>query len=388
MDKITKRGNLNRYCSFTVNLALSLLICSCALPKSSILLFKETKPSNIKVSDLPPEWTGRLIRSGENRIGLSEGKIYHRHSITHKHEGKVSTTQDTIQPLGLRKVTTDVGHVHRIESVGTQKEVSSKSHSMPRSYGLRGVKLQRSIWYRVPKGLVIGYLGENLPRGWVWCDGNNETPDLRSRYIKLNGELGPQGSSSHSHSAQHAHTWATAENVDKQAYFGDFESGSVTASKRIHRHSPGAAIASNSQVSKASNRPPAFGVRFIMSTHQSAKVPTGALVPYEGEKAPRGWVSCVTIFGESSLNNLLYGDWRASKEPFFSGKLTHIHRLTSKHEFLMDSANGAAGNDRPGIGPKIPRSDHRHRVTVEDQVTTSSETSWPPHVRLMLILKK
>ena len=37
----------------------------------------------------------------------------------------------------------------------------------------------------IPSGLICMWSGQsnNIPEGWVLCDGNNNTPDLRNRFI-------------------------------------------------------------------------------------------------------------------------------------------------------------------------------------------------------------
>lgn len=35
-----------------------------------------------------------------------------------------------------------------------------------------------------PSGIIIPFFDDTVPDGWVLCDGNNGTPDLRSRFVK------------------------------------------------------------------------------------------------------------------------------------------------------------------------------------------------------------
>jgi microcystin-dependent protein len=47
---------------------------------------------------------------------------------------------------------------------------------------------------KIPKGLIIVFYGQQIPDGWVLCDGNNCTPDLRGRSLFMDtgnvGEIG------------------------------------------------------------------------------------------------------------------------------------------------------------------------------------------------------
>ena len=35
----------------------------------------------------------------------------------------------------------------------------------------------------LPKGVIVAWQSEDIPVGWILCDGNNGTPDLRNRFI-------------------------------------------------------------------------------------------------------------------------------------------------------------------------------------------------------------
>ncbi len=374
-------------CGFVAGVCL---VSGCALPRSAVLLFREHEPARIKVSEPPPFWQGRLIRSrAENEANAAGGEVNHRHLIAHQHEGMSDATEQAVRPLGIREVTADRGHVHVVKSVSTEPAYSAPTEAMPPSFGLRAVILQRSILSRTPSGLIVGYVGSELPPGWHWCDGENSTPDLRERYIQLNGDLGPRGSPDHAHDASHGHTWATAENGDQPAYFGDPAPGErpVQVAQRVHRHSPGAESVSKGQTDRVPNLPPAFGVRFIMVSTEGTKIPSGAILPYVGARAPQGWRSISTRFGKDAVGRLLHGSWLATTEPRLSGTLLHSHQFRSVHEFPLDPVSGNGGTDLAGNGPNVPTADHRHRVRVETETETGPDESWPPFVELLIIIK-
>jgi hypothetical protein len=64
---------------------------------------------------------------------------------------------------------------------------------MSNNIELKNVTLASNI--RVSNKIIM-YAGYNLPNGYVWCDGNNGTPDMRDRFIygisssDSNGNLG------------------------------------------------------------------------------------------------------------------------------------------------------------------------------------------------------
>jgi hypothetical protein len=61
----------------------------------------------------------------------------------------------------------------------------------------------------IPAGIIVmwGGLIANIPNGWLLCDGQNGTPDLRDRFIKgANGNPGATGgAATHTHDAHSNH---------------------------------------------------------------------------------------------------------------------------------------------------------------------------------------
>eukprot|EP01084_Bolivina_argentea_P142708 250677_1 len=71
----------------------------------------------------------------------------------------------------------------------------------------------------LPKGIIVAWKSKNIPEGWAYCDGNNNTPDLRNRFIygwnEKNNKLLQTG-------GKHQHT-LTVENLPKHTHsFSDF----------------------------------------------------------------------------------------------------------------------------------------------------------------------
>lgn len=87
--------------------------------------------------------------------------------------------------------------------------------------------------YAVPAGGIIMWSGSqaSIPTGWVLCDGNNATPDLRDRFVLGAGNsyvVGATGGSkdaivvSHNHTTGSAgdHTHFAAQTVTRSGYPG------------------------------------------------------------------------------------------------------------------------------------------------------------------------
>ncbi|WP_350304994.1 tail fiber protein [Photorhabdus viridis] len=47
-----------------------------------------------------------------------------------------------------------------------------------------------------PKGMIVMFSGNSAPDGWTFCDGNNGTPDLRSRFVMCGETISETGKSS------------------------------------------------------------------------------------------------------------------------------------------------------------------------------------------------
>jgi len=91
----------------------------------------------------------------------------------------------------------------------------------------------------VPQGIIAAWSGsiDDIPDGWVLCNGQNGTPDLKDRFIKgtnLHEKIGKKTSPTpHSHSVEvggiHSHTIGTGEHYHQR---GSLTSSSGTPATR------------------------------------------------------------------------------------------------------------------------------------------------------------
>ncbi len=358
-----------------------------------MLLFSGQPPAQLEVREIPEDWKGRLIRArrvnDKTELG---GEAGHRHLLAHQHRASAKVSTDLVYPLGIRQTTTDALHTHAVESSSTEPASTGTADHHPPSFGLNAVILRERFVSRAPEGLIVGFLGSELPEGWRWCDGGDGTPDLRDRYIQLDGTAGKVGSPTHDHPADHRHSWATAENRDHPSYFGDPAPGPrpVQVAARIHRHDSAPETTSVGRTDPIANEPPAFGVRFMVASGSAAKVPKGAVIPFAGQGVPWGWEDAEARLGAGIVGRLLRAQWPGELPFKFSGTAVHQHRLSSIHEFLLVPVEGPAGDDlaRPTPAPPaVPAAGHRHRVRVEEETETGPAEVWPLHVSLLLIVK-
>ncbi len=139
----------------------------------------------------------------------------------------------------------------------------------------------------IPSGVILMWSGSiaTIPAGWVLCDGNNSTPDLRNRFIVGAGSTysvaGTGGSAdaivvSHTHTgttgamnsnATHSHTYLGVSNPSGSGV-GDRMSVAVTrttdAANIDHTHN--FTTGSTGSSGTNANLPPYYALAYIMKT--------------------------------------------------------------------------------------------------------------------------
>lgn len=140
-----------------------------------------------------------------------------------------------------------------------------------------------------PPGAIMLWHSTELPPGWVFCDGNNGTVDLRGKYPKCvpDGNTDPGGSGgqhsyvlaeaqlpSHSHSITdvadsggHTHTFTsgeiTAEGSDYSADYWDSSGGKSQGTSTDGEHNHTLSVDSTGSDSSIDNEPRYREARFI-----------------------------------------------------------------------------------------------------------------------------
>lgn len=375
-----------------VALSLALVASTgCSLPKGSVALFRDGPPVEFaaKVEPLSPEWAGRLVRFSTSGTSLG-GSGSHQHSIGHHHEASSKPSRQLDHPLGVRDVTADATHTHAVASFSTSPQSTTPAPSLPPSYGLDGRVVKARLIRRVPKSLIVGYLFETLPRGWVWCDGKNGTPDLRGRFVSLGPPLGPIGSEEHGHNANHSHVWSAAENKDKPAFVRDIatpQPPTIEATPRLHGHSVVSRQDEESDTNLAANRLPSLALRFIMATTEAESMPKGAVVAYSLRGEPWGWSSVEVRYGASLVDYFLRSVETGEQVGRVPGTTTHAHQIVSSHRLILEAPVSVGPTDSKRAAPVIPIASHAHEVDITGQFSTGAAVELPRFVAMSLIEK-
>ena len=146
----------------------------------------------------------------------------------------------------------------------------------------------------VPPGVICMWSGSStaIPTGWALCDGTNNTPDLRGRFVVGAGsayDVGDTGGAesvtlttaqmpSHSHggnvsieeAGDHSHSFSTVTNTSGGPYH-PIATRSTTSSEEIstssagsHTHTATLSISNAGSGNAHENRPPYYALCYIM----------------------------------------------------------------------------------------------------------------------------
>jgi len=246
----------------------------------------------------------KFINSEENP-GDTGGSNTHSHTTTHthiqdehNHSGNTNTTSTIVHqpyyPASPTYWTAPAGHIHSLTvnlystiNQNDNSEISSED-GQPNFKKLL-IILNTGISNR-PKYSILIWTGSiaNIPLGYVLCNGENETPDLRNYFIKGANDsselLNIGGSSIHNHTASshthiqnsHSHT-ILANNSGDEVVNNQYANNGTPAMRHNHSHTVSDALttATNQSTtvtidncSSQANYPPYYKVAFIMQDRE------------------------------------------------------------------------------------------------------------------------
>ncbi|WP_445368199.1 hypothetical protein ACH5Y9_01150 [Methylomonas sp. BW4-1] len=379
--------------SLLVLYAHLIMFAGCAVPRDAVLLFDKPNPGSYegKVTAVPDGWMGRMLMVSATAILPTVGGVeMHSHGIGHVHEGRSGATNMLERPLGIKETVADGQHVHALVSVSTSPGTSTLTSGRPKSYGLSAFLFDGLFSYSMPEGLIVGYIGRDLPEGWRWCDGANKTPDLRERFLSITPPAGAQGDTNHTHNIEHTHTWKAGANQDRPAFAGDITSPRLPIAQfqaRIHEHES-LEKGGTTVVNEVANEPQFIGIRFIQA-EQYAKLPTGTVLLLANNKIPDGWDLLSTQFDGSIENR--YVKALLSDEPMgvLGGNKIHSHKFTSTHTVELLPINDIGVVDSARNGPKLAINGHGHNdISVGVEADSTPAENAPTFVKLTAVVKQ
>lgn len=207
-----------------------------SLPSNAILLWNQvsapnnTNYKNCNGGSSTINLSGKYIKgatTGANS-GTTGGSTSNTHSINHSHTGVAHTHSATssVADGGRHKRASGTdgymqthSHTFTINS-GTATPTAYSGNLSPSEtvepayYTLMGYQNKAGATQSIPLQGIVMTIEATLPSGWKLCDGNNSTPNLTDKFIKIStssGDIGNTGgSNTHVHAAQsHSHTGGT-----------------------------------------------------------------------------------------------------------------------------------------------------------------------------------
>lgn len=248
-----------------------------------------------------PDLRNKYLRgaAASQNAGATGGSTQNVHNLTHTHTESGHThsgTSSGITDTGGKRGTggsgrLSRGHTHPVSlQSATAGSISSVQLTTaetvePAYHKLMAIENTSGGGLR-PQSIIALWLGAlgSIPAGWRLCDGNDETPDLRGKYVKIandSGELGTTGgSNTHTHASQaHSHTGGshshagnnTDDHWSKNTISGvggsqDLQDGGSAHSVTNVASASAAWNSANTAADSASNEPEYRTVAYIMLT--------------------------------------------------------------------------------------------------------------------------
>jgi len=112
-----------------------------------------------------------------------------------------------------------------------------------------------------PSGLILAWYatGGEIPQGWAICDGSNNTPDLRGRFLRGVSDFADVGRQMGSETHNHSVSGRTTGEVEGH-YGGPEGADNGSGGNWSHKHN------FHAQTNQSANIPPSTTVLFIMKT--------------------------------------------------------------------------------------------------------------------------
>jgi hypothetical protein len=213
--------------------------------------------------------------------------------------------------------------------------------------------------YMVPSGLVALWSGSpaSIPAGWVLCDGNNGTADLRDRFVV--GAAGTYGVGNTGGAASHAHSVAMGGNATDSAGAHTHALSGSTDAEASHTHGVGSYATA------------AAGAH----THGAGTLQFGRQVDFgtssSGTVGP--WI--ISVFSNTSGSPKFTLLWAGATDS------------QGSHSHTVSGASGSGSAHSHTLTAASAASAGAHTHTVSFTVTSGSADSRPPYYALCYIMK-
>lgn len=387
-------------------------------------------------ASIPDGWSvddrfeGRIPKHSDTGIGAEAGSATHTHtSPAHSHQLNNHTHTVSFgyyeEPSGGGSGgNADPKRRHNHSSVtsgnptattysSSDAQVSGAGSSLPPYYAVNFI-VSEGMNLIPPDAIVYA---TELKDGLVLCDGNNDTPDLRGRFlIGADGAtytLGATGGSlTHTHNIDHSHASGASHQHSgtSGAYAGDSSNhGGADSTDGVNAHThtfttnataaPIASYSGDSGNNTDTSLPKYTSLLPLKNTGEnSVPLQEGIIAIFTGVDIPLGWVLCNGENGTPDLteNNYVMCD----DEVATGGANTHTHASVSHtHTSSAHSHTGTTNNASPstyqtGDGSYRGRSPHNHSLSTSSDAATyanqdyafDAEDNDPPNIEVKYIM--
>jgi len=319
----------------------------------------------------------------------------HTHGASSSTEGGVwSETSAGADLSGPHSHTTTIGNTTATNVQNNGLTIAS-SISQPSFTTL--IAVNPSTAEGIPLNGIVYYINEDMPTGFKICDGNNGTPNLLSKFIKIPdaghsaGELGggthTHSTTSHTHAQnQHRHTINLSSKTADKA---DAGTGAEGGADSPHGHATAnteykTAVNSSSTVSMSSETlEPPYNTLIAVQNQESESLPTGIICMFIGllEDIPVGWVLCdgtnstpdlTDKFVKTAITTAGVGVTGGSIVHSHTAN-THTHGTTSHNHTGTSGKADASSISNYVYGPtlELVSGDHTHDITISNSSQTN-----------------
>ncbi|MHA1109708.1 MAG: hypothetical protein ACTSRE_01295 [Promethearchaeota archaeon] len=327
-------------------------------------------------------------------------------------------------------------HSHGVSTAGTSGCETDEIKDLSPPYTTLGFIKKETHDPTIPVGLIVMWTGDvaDIPTGWALCNGSENTPDLREKFILGTTSLDPGeigGNQTHSHNyidiPLHSHSTSVrvfshshgvyAYPVGFSPFLGpDVGVGSISLTSTessAHTHTMSAVGQSVCTTEEADHLPSYTAVAFIMNTQLTTGLPMGVISYWGGSisKIPLGWDQCDGTDGTLDMRNrFMRGNSTGEAIGTTGGSASHSHSynevpyhnhdiltgtMPHNHQFYICVSSamalgGGTGFSTSGGATSTTTTatfNHNHDIlpTGSSGAFTFTESNFPPYVELALI---
>lgn len=244
------------------------------IPKDGIVLRRDIERDGFSFHAASAGKNIRGAGTGEN-AGDGGGSVNHTHNLTHTHSAvnhshtgqTLTDSSNVVAGSGSPQVVPPHSHIlywQNTALTGDETTLASPAASIvPLSININLFKADDTT-ICLP-GDIVMTLEDEVPVGWLLCDGENDTPDLNGYYIRNNDTvtegISTTGANTHSHAANNSHSHGSA-------YHTHTGSTSTAANAVITGVGSGEAMGSHSHS--------VYDISYATATWASAQIPASS----------------------------------------------------------------------------------------------------------------